>query len=326
MIAVAAVNSAVDKLLEIEALAPGRVLRTRGVTAWPGGKGVHVAACAATFGQTVRLTGLVDDVHREWFASWLRARGVDFHAIDTPTPIRTCLAIRESDGRITEILEPGPAVDVEIAESAFHIVVNVCRKAGVAVLSGSLPPGMSSDTYGRVVTALRDTRVLVDASGDLLEHAIAARPFAIKPNRPEAEVLAGMRIESAAAAAEAARAIARRGVPLVLISLGQDGAVACWDGRTCHCTAPRVTPLNDVGAGDCLLGALAAALVRGDNIADAIRLGVAAGTAKVLSPDTGDVRRSDIDALLPSVRLAWLPPDPGSHHLDPGSHHLDPGS
>ena len=67
--------------------------------------------------------------------------------------------------------------------------------------------------------------------------------------------------------------------------------------------------LNDVGAGDCLVGALAAALARGDDIAEAIRLGVTAGTAKVLSPETGEVRRSDIEALLPSVRLTW---DPGS--------------
>ena len=154
MIAVAAMNSAVDKLLDVEALAPGSVLRTRDVRAWPGGKGVHVATCAAVFGQNVRLTGLVDDVHREWFAAWLRARGVDFHGIDTPTPIRTCLAIRESDGRITEILEPGPAVDVEIAESAFHIAVNVCRKASVAVLTGSLPPGITSDTYSHMIRAL----------------------------------------------------------------------------------------------------------------------------------------------------------------------------
>jgi 1-phosphofructokinase family hexose kinase len=303
MIAVAGLNSAIDKLLEIDALMPGAVMRTRQVRAWPGGKGVHVAACVAVLQQPVRLTGLIDDAHREWFAAWLRARGVDFHAVNTPTPIRTCLAIREPDGRMTEILEPGPAIDADVAEAALHTSLNVCRKASIAILTGSLPPDMPMDTYRRIVAALPDTRVLVDASGELLREAITTRPFAVKPNRTEAEALTGVRIDSARSAAAAARALVGRGVHLAVISLGAEGAVASWNDRTCHCAAPPVHAVNEVGAGDCLLGGLAAALARGDAIEDAVRLGVAAGTAKVLSPETGEVRRADIDRLLPAVTV-----------------------
>src|SRR6266542_580964 len=195
MMTVAGLNSAIDKLLELDALTPGLVLRARDAGAWPGGKGVHVATCAAVLDQPVRLTGLVDDANREWFAAWLRARGVDFHAIDTPTAIRTCLAIRERAGRITEILEAGTPIDADVCEAALHTVVNVCRTSSVAVLTGSLPPGMSSDMYRDVIAALIDTRVLVDASGDLLRHALTARPFAVKPNRTEAEELTGLHID-----------------------------------------------------------------------------------------------------------------------------------
>jgi tagatose 6-phosphate kinase len=306
MIAIAGLNSAIDKLLEVDALTPGRVLRTREARAWPGGKGVHVAACVAALDQSVRLTGLIDGANREWFTAWLRTRGVDFHAIDTPSPIRTCLAIRESAGRITEILEPGPAIETEICDTAFHTVLTVCGKADVAVLTGSLPPGMSNDTYRQVVASLPDTRVLVDASGELLQQAIAARPFAVKPNRTEAEALTGLEINSPASAAAAARAIVQSGVRLAVISLGPQGAVACWEERVCHLAPPDVNVINEVGAGDCLLGALTAALARGDDMVDALRLGVAAGTGKVLSGETGGVRRTDIDRLLPAVRLTWL--------------------
>ena len=91
-----------------------------------------------------------------------------------------------------------------------------------------------------------------------------------------------------------------------MISLGADGAVASWDDRACHLEPPSVDIVNEVGAGDCLLGAIAAALAGGQEFVDALRLGVAAGTAKVLSPDTGDVRRADIDALVPAVRVSRL--------------------
>lgn len=306
MIAVAGLNSAIDKLLDVDALTPGLVIRAREANAWPGGKGAHVAMCAAALGEPVRLTGLIDEAHRELFVAWMRARRVDFHAIETPAPIRTCLAIRDSSGCITEILEPGPAIEADVCEAAFHMAVNVCRTADVAILSGSLPPGMSSHMYGDLVRALPDARVLVDASGDLLRHALEASPYGIKPNRVEAQTLTGMTIDSPRSAARVARALMSTGVRLAVISLGADGAVACWDDRVCHVAPPDVTPINAVGAGDCLLGAVAAALARAGELVDALRLGVAAGTAKVLSPETGVVRRSDIDAVLPAVRVTWL--------------------
>jgi fructose-1-phosphate kinase PfkB-like protein len=41
-------------------------------------------------------------------------------------------------------------------------------------------------------------------------------------------------------------------------------------------------------------------------MADVLRLAVACGTAKVLSPEIGLVRRADVDAILPDVRISWL--------------------
>lgn len=306
MIAVVALNSAIDKLLDIETLTPGGVLRAREARSWPGGKGAHVAACAAALGQSVHLTGLVDDAHRAWFAAWLTARDITFHPIDSPAPIRTCLALREPLGRITEILEPGPAVSSQVRDAAVGCAVDLCRTSEIAVLTGSLPPSMGDTTYADFVSALPRTRTIVDASGELLRHAIAARPFAVKPNRAETEALTGTRIDSPVTAAVAARALVQSGVHLAIVSLGAEGSVACWEDRACHVTTPPVDVVNSVGAGDCLVGGLAAALARNANIVDALRSGVAAGAAKVLSPDTGAVRREDIDRLLPAVRIRWL--------------------
>lgn len=306
MIAVAGINTAIDTLIDIDALTPGLVIRARQCRAWPGGKGAHAAICAAALGENVRLAGLVDAPHRESFTAWLRARGVDFHAIDTPAPLRTCLAIRDGTGAITEILGPGPFIDADVHRIALDTVLTVCREASVAVLSGSLPPGMPSDTYRDLIFRLSDTRVLVDASGDLLRHALEAAPYLIKPNRTEAEALTRITLDTPHSAARAAQALMATGVRLIVISLGAHGAIACWEKHVCHITSPEVAAVNAVGAGDCLMGAVAAGLGRGDDILDALRLGVAAGTAKVLSPETGGVRRDDIDAVLPGIRVTWL--------------------
>jgi tagatose 6-phosphate kinase len=303
MIAFVGLNTAIDKLIDVDELMPGRVVRAREVRAWPGGKGLHAAMCAATLGERVRLAGLVDASHRREFSDVLGACGVEFHAIETPGPLRTCLAIRDRSGRITEILEPGPSIDAEMCSRTIRAVVTACRDASVAVLSGSLPPGMSSSTYSELVSEFSNTRVLVDASGDLLRNAIEAGPYGIKPNRAEAEALTGATIDSPAAAARAARGLVTRGIRLVVISLGADGAVACWNNHVYYFAPPRVAAVNAVGAGDCLTGALAAGLARGDDIIDAVRLAVAAGTAKALSPETGLVRRANIDTLVAAIRV-----------------------
>jgi 1-phosphofructokinase family hexose kinase len=306
MIAVGGFNTSIDKLLIVDDLVPGSVLRARAAQAWPGGKGAHVALAAAVLGARVRLSGLVDAREREWFESWLGARGVEFHGIEFPGPVRTCLTIHDAHGRTTEIREPGPSIDEGTWQSAAVEFRQRSRDAAVAVLSGSVPPGAPASVYADLVSALAPVPVLVDAAGELLRLAVEAAPFCIKPNREEAEALAGIALDSLEASVRAARLLASRGVRLVIISRGDEGAVACWDGRACRIAAPSVIARNVVGAGDCLLGGVASAVARGDGITDAIRLGVACGSAKVLSDEIGLVRRDDVDALLPQVRVEWL--------------------
>jgi 1-phosphofructokinase family hexose kinase len=265
-----------------------------------------VAMCAAVLGQKVRLVDLIDEARRETFTSWLRIRGVDFHGIDTGQPIRTCLAIRDKNGCITEILEAGPTIDADTWGTVIPTITSHCSDVPVAVLSGSLPPGAPASAYRDLVSQLSHVRVLVDGSGSLLRQALDARPFCVKPNREEAEALTSVAIDSPASAAVAARELVSAGVSLAIVSMGAAGAVACWQQRVCVISPPAVEARNPVGAGDCLLAGVAVALARGDTIENVLRLGVASGTAKVLSPDTGVVRREDIAAILPNVRLTWI--------------------
>lgn len=301
MIAVVGLNTAVDRLIDVDTLTPGCVIRAHTAHAWPGGKGVHAALCVATLDQAVRLVGFVDGPHRDLFSEWLHVRGVNFHPIEMPGALRICVALRETDGRVTEILEPGPPIDAELTRTAAGEVLRSAADADVVVLSGSVPAGMPPQFYSEIVSRLAPRRVLVDASGELLRHAVEAAPFCVKPNRLEAEALTGLAMDSPAEAARAARMLQACGAHLSVISLGAAGAVAAWDSQVVHVRPPQVTALNAVGAGDCLIGGIAVGVARGDTVVDALRLGVAAGTAKVLSAETGVVRRADIDRIVPTI-------------------------
>ena len=311
MITVGGFNTSVDKAMEIAELRSGALNRVSSVRAYPGGKGLHVARAAAALGEPASLVGIVDAAHRSFFDDALSPLGVAFHGVEVET-IRTCLTIRETGRtRVTEILEPGPEVDERGQRALCDAFVSLARRPGLAVLSGSVPRGFGDDVYARLAAALRqvDVRCLVDASGPLLEAVVDARPFLVKPNREELEALLGQSIADVRAASAAARLLCARGITMVVVSLGAEGALLASEGRVCHAVAPPQPAGNTVGSGDCLLAGVAVGLVRGLPLDEVLRLGVACGTAQTLSPELGYVRREHVDATLPQVRATWLRDD-----------------
>jgi len=309
VITVGGFNTSLDKALEADELRLGAVNRARDILVYPGGKGLHVALTIAALGEPVRLVGLIDAAHRREFEDVLGGRGVVFDSVEAGGPLRTCLALRDLGGaRVTEILEPGPSIDTDTRRELQARFLEHASRSAVAVLSGSAPPGFDDGVYGDLVSATRNAgvRCLVDTSGGLLRQAVEARPFLIKPNRDEAEALAGHTIDGPEAAARVGRALVARGIGMVVVSLGAAGAIAAGPDGVIHARVSVPAVANPVGSGDCLLGGVAVGLARGATMADALRLGVACGAANVLTSETGRVRREDVEVLLARVESAAI--------------------
>lgn len=307
MIVVAGFNSAIDKRVDVETLAAGAVNRALAVAAAPGGKGVNVARALGVLGSEVHLVGLIDAAQRDAFDAALRAHGVIFHGIAVPA-LRTCLAIRESDGRITELLEPGPMLDAATVAALTTTFRALATEADLAVLSGSLPPGFAADTYASLVRDIqaRGVRCLVDSSGAALREALAAQPFLLKPNRDEATALRGRAVDGIDDAVDLVHTLRAAGVEMPVLSLGAQGALAVVDDALLHAMPPPVAARNPVGSGDCMLAGIAHALARGDAAARALRLGVACGAANAVSDDTGHIAADLVADFLPRVSTHGL--------------------
>lgn len=81
---------------------------------------------------------------------------------------------------------------------------------------------------------------------------------------------------------EAAKRLTELGPQIVIITLGKEGAIALVNGSPVTVPAPVVQPIDTTGAGDALSGAFASALAAGLNAEQALRRGVAAGSAACL--------------------------------------------
>lgn len=307
MITVAGFNTAIDRAVDLDDLVPGRVQRACAARQTPGGKGLHVAQTIAALGEPVRLVGLVDAAHGALIEDWLAQRGVAFHGVAIDGDLRVCTALREADGRITEILEPGPVLDDATRARLLQTLLACVDDSDLVVLSGSLPRGFSDDAYAQILIDVgARLPCFVDTSGAALRLAIDRTPFLAKPNRDEAEALAGRGIAGVADAARAAQALHTRGIAWPVITLGALGAVATDGNAVLHATIAATPGGHPVGSGDCFLAGMAVARARGGDLTQALRLGVACGAANAATPETGYVQRALVDALLEKTTVTAL--------------------
>ena len=157
-----------------------------------------------------------------------------------------------------------------------------------AVKTGMLANQAIIDLVARKIAEHRLKNIVVDpvmvaTSGDLLirQNAIAVLrgkliPLAtvVTPNIPEAEVLTGMKLRTAAEIREAAQRIVKMGAKTVIVKGGHLKGPATdlfFDGKKfTPLNAPRIRTNNTHGTGCTLSAAIAANLAKGQNVAAAV--------------------------------------------------------
>jgi len=308
VITVIGFNTAIDRFIRLDTLRPGEVSRALDEQAYPGGKGLHVAQTIAALGERVQLVGLVDAAHRNMIGRQMCERGVLFHGIEIADNLRTCIALQDASGHITEILGQGPLLDSAQQEALLRAFRRGVDDSDLVVLSGSLPRGFPPTTYAELATYVRDAgkRCLVDAGGELLQHAVQAQPFLVKPNRDEISELLGRPIGDLAAAVDAVHELRTRGVAMPVVTMGALGAVAADANGVWHAAIELAQIRNTVGSGDCLLAGMTVGMTRNMNLEETLRLGVACGAANAQGQETGFVERRAVEALRSQVRVHRL--------------------
>ena len=305
-------NPALDQTVVLDALTPGAVHRARSVRRDAGGKGVNVAACLADWGVPVAATGVLGQDNAAPFQALMDEKGIEDRFVWIPGETRTNLKLLDGDsGDTTDINLPGLAVTADALLTVRAVLRERAIRDGLVVLAGSLPGGLAPTTYADLTAELaaRGARVILDASGPALAAALAASalPFAIKPNRHELEEWVGHALPTLADVAGAAQALRARGIALVVVSLGPEGALFCSRGETLHALPPPTEIASTVGAGDALVAGLVAGLHAGLPLADTARLALAFAAGKLTKAGANLPPRAVVEAIAATVRVERLP-------------------
>lgn len=309
MITTVTLNTSVDKLYLVDKLEDYTVMRVKEVHNTAGGKGLNVSRVAALLGEQVTAMGFIGGFNGQYVKTMLEAEGVkaDFTQIDAET--RSCINIRETEtGRHTEFLEPGAAVSEKETERFLAAYREQVKRSAVITISGSMPKGVPTDFYGRLIAYAKEQgkQVLLDTSGALLENGVKECPSLIKPNTDEIEQLLGVKVRSQQELIHAARTLHDDGIATVVISLGKDGAlIVCKDGVFRGIT-PDIPTVNTVGCGDSMIAGLAVGMSRHLSMQETLRLAMAVSTANALTMETGNFRQEDLETLLTQVQVKKL--------------------
>lgn len=282
-------NPAIDLTVEVDRFAAGTVHRARSATANAGGKGVNVAGCLADWHCPVVATGVLGRGNAETFAQFFAAKKITDRFVRIAGDTRTNIKIADtSSGETTDLNLPSLVITDAILADVQSVLVDNTAPGSVVVLAGSLPTGLADATYAKLAAAVRarGARVVLDTSGAPLDAALGAPadhlPHVVKPNRHELEAWAGRSLDSAGDLVAAARDLIGRGLELVVISMGADGALFVRDGEALRVRLPPIRALSTVGAGDAMVAGIVSALVETLDLEALARRAVSFAAAKLV--------------------------------------------
>ncbi|PMS16648.1 phosphofructokinase [Trinickia dabaoshanensis] len=283
-------NPAVDLSFSVDRLVPTRKLRCSGVRRDPGGGGINVARVLRRLGADCTALYLAGGRAGRALAELLNMERVAIDCVPIAQETRENFAVREtSTGHEYRFVAPGPQVTPMEAQGCFDRWMAFDPAPHFLVVSGSLPPGVPVDFYARIARAARakGTRVVLDTSGDALAAALDEGVYAVKPSIDELRELTGRPLEAQAEWIEQAQRLVTRGhARIVLLTLGERGALMATEDGIDHVGGVQVPVVSAVGAGDSFVAAFVWAIDRGLPAKEALRYGVAAGTSAVLRAGT----------------------------------------
>lgn len=301
-------NAAVDKTYTVPGFALNGVYRPTQTRVTAGGKGINVARVYQTLGGQAAATGFLGGSNGDFIRRQLVAEGIPDAFVSVTDESRVCIAVMDPvAGTQTEVNENGPQIHHTDCDALFQRLRELLPGCDAVVLSGSIPPGTPPTIYRDIIHVAQDefgVRAVLDTSGEALIQGVTARPYLAKPNLHELLAL-DIQADDAGLAAQMLRE--RFGVPVALVSAGARGAYLAADEGVWSAVPPPVPLVSAVGSGDSMTaGFLWALLGQGASLSEALRLGVGAGTANVLSEGAGFLESAQVFHLASRTRLTRL--------------------
>ena len=174
----------------------------------------------------------------------------------------------------------------------------------IVIISGSVMHGFPNDFVTVLAQAVhqRNAKVVVDMEQITMEQLKECRPYLIKPNLYEFQLLFENAEINESNIDEYLRKANSLGIENILVSLGKDGAALSNAQGIFKLDQPHTALVNKVGAGDAMLASFIGKLSQGYSSEEALQWGGAAGNATASKIE--DITMHDIEGYLPQMKVS----------------------
>jgi 6-phosphofructokinase 2 len=228
---------------------------------------------------------------------------VNFLAVDAGVNTRENLVVYDNRAdNLYRFVMPGAEIEKKHWEKMLKTIKDFSPKPDYLVASGSLPPGVPDNFYAQLAMYAKknDIKMILDTSVPALSLALDEGVHMAKPNMKEftgllnKTNLTGMELEQVATDF----LNKREDCSVLVISLGAKGAMFVRRNTTPEYIVPPGVPVKStMGAGDSMVAGIITAFTKGMWADQAVRYGVAAGTAATMTPGTELCRKEDTDKI-----------------------------
>jgi len=281
-------NPALDVSYHVNKLIPEQKTRSDTARHDPGGNGINIGRAFKRMqieSQTFCIVaGSIGQILKDLLSQELD--NIVYEHVDGNTRIN-CTILELDSRQQFQIVDSGTELPTAQLQTVTNDFIKQSGK-GFAIITGSTQPNVSKEHYAQIIEKINDQggKAVVDSHGETLKHAIAAKPFLIKPNKYELETLLQVELPTVEAIAHTARQLQQGGVTNVCVSLGEGGALLTSPENSFYAPALKVAINTTVGAGDSMVAGMVAGFQQENSAEAALRFGIACGAGTVMHPGT----------------------------------------
>lgn len=309
MILTLTLNPCIDKTIYLDQLEVGSYNRVKSTREDLAGKGLNVSIVLNNLGEDTLCTGFNFKSNCHLLNHLLDSHHVKHEFVLSEGAIRTNVKLFDLSCQVmTEVNEAGPFVPETSTEQLLEYIENALSHTDILVMSGSIPPGVPTDIYQRLIRTANQKQVktVLDAAGEPLFLGLKEKPYLIKPNTLEFEQAFQKEIESGMDMLEIAQQVVNNGIPYLCLSMGADGAMLIDKEHAYRAKALPLVPKGLTGAGDSMVAGMCYAIQKELGSEDILRYAMASAGGSIRQEGTLLATQKDIEELLPLVEIETI--------------------